>query len=45
MEAPEQQEPSAPQFSGRIQQYRREIEALVKQGGEQPEYEFKRMVL
>lgn len=43
MEAPEQQTPSAPQFSERIQQYRREIEALVKQGGEQPQFEFKRM--
>jgi hypothetical protein len=43
MAVPEQ-EPSAPQFSERIQKYRREIEALVKQGGEQPQYEFKRTV-
>jgi hypothetical protein len=44
MAAPEQQESLSPQLSSRIESYRQEIQNLVKQGGEQPQFEFKRAV-
>jgi len=40
--AEETQPRESPQPSERVQKYRKEIQSLIKQGGEQPQFEFKR---
>lgn len=44
MAEPEQDKNEPQRLSQRIEQHRQEVQFLVKQGGEQPQYEFKRTV-
>lgn len=41
-EAPEEKEQQPQKLSDRIENHRKEVQYLIKQGGEQPQYEFKR---
>jgi hypothetical protein len=41
---PEEKKPETPKLSERIENHRKEAQLLLKQGGEQPQYEFKRSV-